>query len=103
MNQKTEKLIRYVLIIFIILLQYPLLFGTSSILNIWRLNRQIDSQVTENRKLEKRNLALEAEVVDLQQGLDAVEERARSELGMIKNKETFFHIVEQNKKKEAGK
>lgn len=99
MNQKTEKWIRYALVIFIILLQYPLLFGTSSILNIWRLNKQISAQEKENQKLEKRNLALEAEVVDLQRGLDAVEERARSELGMVKNKETFYHIVEQKKKK----
>jgi len=99
MNQKTEKWLRYALVIFIILLQYPLLFGTSSILNIWRLNKQISAQETENQKLEKRNLALEAEVVDLQRGLDAVEERARSELGMVKNKETFYHIVEQKKKK----
>jgi cell division protein FtsB len=98
MNQKTEKWLRYALVIFIILLQYPLLFGTSSILNIWRLNKQISAQETENQKLEKRNLALEAEVVDLQRGLDAVEERARSELGMVKNKETFYHIVEKNKK-----
>lgn len=99
MNQKTEKWLRYALVIFIILLQYPLLFGTSSILNIWRLNKQISAQEKENQKLEKRNLALEAEVVDLQRGLDAVEERARSELGMVKNKETFYHIVEKNKKK----
>lgn len=98
MNQKTEKWLRYSLVIFIILLQYPLLFGTSSILNIWRLSQQIDDQKKENQKLQKRNLALEAEVVDLQRGLDAVEERARSELGMIKNKETFYHIVEKGKK-----
>lgn len=99
MNQKTEKWLRYSLVIFIILLQYPLLFGTSSILNIWRLNKQIDTQEKENQKLEKRNLALEAEVIDLQRGLDAVEERARSELGMVKKRETFYHIVEQKKKK----
>lgn len=99
MNQKTEKWLRYSLVIFIILLQYPLLFGTSSILNIWRLNKQIDTQEKENQKLEKRNLALEAEVIDLQRGLDAVEERARSELGMVKKRETFYHIVEQKNKK----
>lgn len=96
MNQKAEKWLRYSLVIFIILLQYPLLFGTSSILNIWRLSQQIDTQIKENQNLKKRNQALEAEVVDLQRGLDAVEERARSELGMIKNKETFYHIVEDD-------
>jgi len=99
MTQKTEKWLRYTLVIFIILLQYPLIFGTSSVLNIWRLNQKIDNQEKENSNLAKRNLALEAEVIDLQKGLDAAEERARSELGMIKNKETFYHIVEQENKK----
>lgn len=99
MTQKTEKWLRYTLVIFIILLQYPLIFGTSSVLNVWRLNQQIDNQEKENSSLAKRNLALEAEVIDLQKGLDAAEERARSELGMIKNKETFYHIVEQENKK----
>lgn len=102
MTQKTEKWLRISLVIIIILLQYPLLFGTSSVLNVWRLNRQIDNQEIENSNLAKRNLALEAEVIDLQKGLDAAEERARSELGMIKNKETFYHIVEQESKKKKN-
>jgi len=102
MTQKTEKWLRFTLVIFIILLQYPLIFGTSSVLNVWRLSRQIDNQEKENSNLAKRNQALEAEVIDLQKGLDAAEERARSELGMIKNKETFYHIVEQKKKEKKN-
>jgi cell division protein FtsB len=65
---------------------------------MWRLQRQLDTQKTENEQLKERNRALEAEVKDLKQGLEAIEERSRSELGMIRKGETFYQIVEDKPK-----
>ncbi|HXH01715.1 MAG TPA: cell division protein FtsB [Candidatus Competibacteraceae bacterium] len=59
------------------------------------LERQIKAQQAENARLEERNRALEAEVKSLKEDLDAIEERARVELGMIRQDETFYHILEQ--------
>jgi cell division protein FtsB len=58
------------------------------------LRQQVEAQKIENAQLQERNNALVAEVMDLKHGLDAIEERARSELGMVKEGETFFHVVE---------
>lgn len=63
---------------------------------VWALREAIEQQKQENQQLLERNTALEAEVQDLKQGLEAIEERARSELGMIKKDETFFQIIENN-------
>ena len=57
-------------------------------------NVKVEAQKIENAQLQERNKALVAEVMDLKHGLDAIEERARSELGMVKEGETFFHVVE---------
>jgi cell division protein FtsB len=78
---------------FIVLLQYPLWLGKGSWLRVWELDRQLQSQKAENAKLEERNRVLDAEVLDLKQGFEAIEERARYELGMIKQDEVFFQIV----------
>ncbi|MDH3321253.1 MAG: septum formation initiator family protein, partial [Betaproteobacteria bacterium] len=59
---------------------------------------QLALQQSKNAQLEARNVALEAEVRDLKQGLEAIEERARYELGMIKSDEVFFQVVEQGRK-----
>lgn len=75
-------------------LQYALWFGNGNLIETLRLDRAIDVQKQENQRLVERNRTLEAEVVDLKNGREAVEERARSELGMIKPGETFFQIVE---------
>ena len=79
-------------------LQYKLWVGEGSLAEIWSLHQAGEVQREENARLKERNAALEAEVQDLKQGLDAVEERARSELGMIKDGETFYQIVEPAKK-----
>jgi cell division protein FtsB len=63
--------------------------------DVWALREAIEQQKQENQRLLERNAALEAEVQDLKQGLEAIEERARSELGMIKKDETFFQIIER--------
>lgn len=76
-------------------LQYDLWIGEGSLATVWRLQQSIDTQAKENRVLTERNKALEAEVRDLKQGKDAIEERARSELGMIKKGETYIQIVEE--------
>ena len=74
-------------------LQYPLWIGKGSWLKVWELDRSLEQQRSQNAKLKARNDALDAEVRDLKQGLEAVEERARFELGMIKKDETFYQIV----------
>jgi cell division protein FtsB len=78
----------------IVLLQFPLWLGKGGWLRVWDLDRQVQGQKDQNAKVQKRNSALDAEVRDLKQGFDAVEERARYELGMVKQDEVFFQIVE---------
>ena len=87
-----------VLAALILLVQYPLWLGKGGWLRVWEVDRQLDAQGAKNTGLEVRNIALEAEVRDLKQGVDALEERARYELGMIKSNEVFFQVVEQEKK-----
>ena len=91
---KPVKIVTYVLLGLLLLLQYPLWFGSGGVYAIWQLNREIAAQQQENAKLKDRNQALEAEVVDLKEGLAAIEERARTELGMLKKGETFFQVIE---------
>ncbi len=82
------------LIVLLVFLQYRLWLGEGSLNEIWQLHQAIDTQTRENAVLKERNAALDAEVKDLKHGLDAIEERARAELGMIKKDETFYRIVE---------
>ena len=83
------------LIVILVLLQYKLWIGNGSFAEVYRLDQTITAQQAENAAMKERNLALEAEVNDLSHGMDAIEERARSELGMIKKNETFFRIIER--------
>ena len=76
-------------------LQYRLWHGPGSLEEVTALHRSINDQVRENKQLLERNQALEAEVRDLKSGLDAIDELARTELGMIKKDESFFLIVEK--------
>lgn len=82
------------LALLILLLQYPLWLGKGSWLKVWDLERQVEQQKTANEALAVRNAKLAAEVNDLKQGFDAIEERARFELGMIKRNEVFFQVME---------
>ncbi len=87
---------RYLLLILLalfMLLQYRLWISDEGMQEMWRLRELVDEQAARNIELELRNAALEAEVRDLRQGSEAVEERARSDLGMIHDRETFFQIV----------
>lgn len=87
------KVLSLVLVALIALIQYPLWLGKGSWFRVWEVDSQIKSQREKNAKLETRNNILDAEVRDLKQGLDAIEERARSEMGMIKQDEIFFHLL----------
>ncbi len=87
------KLLALALAALILLIQHPLWLGKGSWLRVWEMDREIRAQREINQKLQARNAAMDEEVRDLKQGLDAVEERARSELGMIKQDEVFFQIV----------
>ena len=91
------RLLTLVLAALIALIQYPLWLGKGSWLRVWEVDQQIRAQREINRKLQTRNTALDAEVRDLKQGLEAIEERARSELGMIRQDEMFFQLVEPAK------
>ncbi len=83
-------------------LQYKLWAGQGGLGQLWELKQARDAQQAENRRLLERNRALEAEVADLKGGLDAVEERARSEMGMIKTDEVFYQIIERDPSKDSA-
>jgi len=89
------RIFSIVLAALIILLQYPLWLGKGGWLRVWEIDRQVKAQKDGNAKLRVRNDALDAEVRDLKQGYDAIEERARYELGMIRQDEIFFHVMEK--------
>lgn len=77
-----------------VLLQLKLWNGEGSYTEVRHLRDAIEAQKVENARLLERNAGLEAEVNDLKHGLEAMEERARSELGMIKRDETFFQVID---------
>ena len=91
------KFLALVFIALIALLQYPLWYGKGSWLRVWELDKKVNAARQTNHELQNRNTILEAEVNDLKQGLDAIEERARSELGMVKQDEMFFQISKSNR------
>jgi cell division protein FtsB len=83
------------LVVLIALLQYPLWLGKGGWLRVWDYDRQVQAQREVNQKLEQRNAALDAEVRDLKSGFEAIEERARYELGMIKDGEIFVQVPQK--------
>ena len=83
------------LLALVALLQYPLWLGKGGWLKVWEYDRQLQQQKEVTRTLEIRNAGLDAEVRDLKQGYDAIEERARFELGMVRQDETFVQIPEK--------
>ena len=84
------------LIVLLAFIQYPLWFGKGGWMRVRYLDQRLEEQRARNVQQTLRNAALAAEVLDLKTGLDAIEERARSELGMIKSNEVFFQILEPN-------
>ncbi|MEE9330878.1 MAG: cell division protein FtsB [Methylophilaceae bacterium] len=89
------KALTLIFVVLIALLQYPLWLGKGSWLRVWNVNQKITQKKEQNEANKQRNDALRAEVRDLKQGNAAVEERARSELGMIKSDEVFYQVIDQ--------
>ncbi|MBI4755167.1 MAG: cell division protein FtsB [Betaproteobacteria bacterium] len=86
-----------VLIIIVVLLQYPLWFGKGGWLRVWEVDRQLAAQRALNRQLEARNGGLDADVRDLKSGYDAIEERARFELGLVRGDEIFVQVPQERR------
>ena len=86
------RILAYVLIALIVALQYPMWLGKGGWLQVREYDRKVEKQRAENEKLKARNEALDADVRDLKTGSEAIEERARSELGMIKHDEVLFQL-----------
>ncbi len=91
------KVLLATLLVLTLGLQYRLWVGDGSIAQVVRLNTEITKQSAENDRLKSRNQLLAAEVSALKSGTDGIEERARQQMGMIKEGETFFMIVEDNR------
>ncbi len=87
------KTLIILLILVLIGLQYKLWFGDGSLSEVVQLSRELEIQKQKLQVLEERNRILEAQVLDLQNGLDAFEEKARNDLGMIKQGETFIQLI----------
>ncbi len=87
------RLIIYSMLGLLIVIQYPLWFGQGGWLKAYELERQLDTQIQKNKALEIRNNKLAGDVKDLKEGTRAIEERARSEHGMLKEGEYFVQIV----------
>ena len=100
----TDYAVRLIVIgltVLLILIQYPLWLGKGSWLRVWDLSRQLDSALVKEQELRERNAKLASEVQDLKEGTGALEERARYELGLKKDNETFVQILEGEAKKTA--
>lgn len=101
MTSKYTKLSLALLLIILMVLQHRLWFGENGWRTVKMMEQELTLQQKENDQLRERNHVLEAEVSELKQGLDGVEERARSELGMIKPGEKFYFIANEKNKPTA--
>ena len=90
------KYLTAALLSLIIMLQYPLWFGKTGWLNVQQLKQNVAAEHEKNLELQDRNALMYAEINDLKQGTDAIEEHARSELGMVKKNEILFQIIESS-------
>ncbi len=88
------RIVIWILLLLLAVLQYRLWVGEGSLAEVHALRQEIEGRKAELERLRIRNQALQAEVNDLKQGLEAIEERARSELGMIRQGEVFYQVIE---------
>jgi len=88
------RLLLVCLLLLAVLIQYPLWWGKGGWRDVWALQEQVDAQQQDNQAMMARNAALEAEVQDLRSGTQALEERARVDMGMIREGEVFVQILE---------
>ena len=91
------RLLSILLVVLLIVIQYPLWLGKGGWLRVWDLDRQVTAAQQKNEELKDRNDRLASEVRDLKEGRDAVEERARYELGMLKEGEVFVQVIDPGK------
>lgn len=91
------RLFILLLVSILFLFQYDFWFGKNGYLDYKRVAQEIQQHKQENEKLFQRNQVLAAEIKDLKQGFDAIEEKARADLKMIKPNEVFYHIVKETK------
>src|SRR5689334_20682503 len=96
------RLIALVLAVLLVLIQYPLWLGKGGWLRVWDMEHQVEAAHIKIQELKARNAKLESEVNDLKEGSDAVEERARLELGMLKKGEVFVQILESKNLEEPA-
>ena len=96
------RLILISLTVLLVLIQYPLWLGKGGWLRVWDLSKQVDGALVKEQELKARNAKLASEVQDLKEGTGAVEERARYELGMIKDSEVFVQILQPEHKAALG-
>ena len=89
------KILAAVLGALILLIQYPLWLGKGGWMRAWQIEQDFNTQKNNNMKLEVRNVGLSAEVTDLKTGTEAIEERARYELGLVRGDEIFFQIEDK--------
>jgi len=90
------KLIVAILLVLFLWLQYKLWLGDGGIPEVLQLEGEIEAVQTQVNGLQERNKALDAEVVDLKKGIEAIEERARSEMGMIREDETYYQVIDSD-------
>ena len=91
----SHRVLLGILLLLFVLLQYAIWGGKNSVLDLIALNSTLTELTEQNVTLRKRNDRLHAEVIDIKSRLSAIEARARSELGLVKPGETFFHIIEK--------
>ena len=96
------KIIALILLVLLIWLQYKIWLQDGGIPEVLQLQKEVDIEQSEVKKLQERNQSLDAEVKDLKKGLDAIEERARSEMGMIKKGEVYYQVIESEKSKSSA-
>jgi cell division protein FtsB len=87
------RIVAALLIVIVVALQYRLWLSPDGFRDLWRTEAAIETQAAENARLRQRNRTLAAEVRDLKEGRAAIEERARTDLGMIGANETFFQVI----------
>lgn len=89
-----DKLLLATGVVLLLLTGFTLVFGKGGIIELWQMKRDIAAQQEQNERLRNRNRELAGEIINLQQGTEAIEERARSDLGLISDGEVFVQVIE---------
>lgn len=92
-NFVTMRIVVGILLGLVLILQYRLWLGGGGMGEVWRLRDEVATQRAENAQLKERNRTLNAEVMDLKKGKTAIEERARTDLGMVGSNESFYQVM----------